>query len=190
MRNPCFSDDLKGYLERNEVVYDKTKMNGKYQVGSGRIVTVTHDTPFIEDIVPQSTSKVNTKLSLSLSGYVPTATKEELEAELNRVKWDFKWNEEKLRDNLMTVRQYIADKHPTTAAQVEIDNEDKRIIVTGVDRVVDFEHIDEADKNLAELLRSIGIREDQIPAHLSAFTTPVKSKQCLTPLRKKRKTPP
>ena len=47
------SDDLKGYLEKNEVVYDKTKMNGKYQVGSGRIVTVTHDTPFIEDIISQ-----------------------------------------------------------------------------------------------------------------------------------------
>ena len=46
-------DDLKGYLGNNEVVYDKTKMNGKYQVGSGRIVTVTHDTPFIEDIIPQ-----------------------------------------------------------------------------------------------------------------------------------------
>ncbi len=27
----------------------KTKMNGRYQVGSGRIVTITHDSPFIED---------------------------------------------------------------------------------------------------------------------------------------------
>lgn len=25
------------------------KMNGKYQVGSGRVVTFTHDTPFIEN---------------------------------------------------------------------------------------------------------------------------------------------
>ena len=46
-------DDFKDYLSKCEVVYDKTKMNGKYQVGSGRIVTVTHDTPFIEDIIPQ-----------------------------------------------------------------------------------------------------------------------------------------
>ena len=52
-------DDLRGYLEKNEIVYDKTKMNGKYQVGSGRIVTVTHDTPFIEDIVPQKNDSVN-----------------------------------------------------------------------------------------------------------------------------------
>ena len=47
------SDDLKGYLNSNEIVYDKKQMNGKYQVGSGRIVTVTHDTPFIEYIVTQ-----------------------------------------------------------------------------------------------------------------------------------------
>ena len=46
-------DDLQDYLSKNEVVYDKKEMNGKYQVGSGRIVTVTHDTPFIEDIIPQ-----------------------------------------------------------------------------------------------------------------------------------------
>ena len=52
-------DDLKSYLGKNEIVYDKTKMNGKYQVGSGRIVTVTHDTPFIEDIIPQSEEIVN-----------------------------------------------------------------------------------------------------------------------------------
>ena len=40
-------DDLKSYLKNNTIVYDKQKMNGKYQVGSGRIVTFTHDTPFI-----------------------------------------------------------------------------------------------------------------------------------------------
>lgn len=28
------------------MIYDKQKMNGKYQVGSGRIVTITQDTPF------------------------------------------------------------------------------------------------------------------------------------------------
>ena len=57
------ADDLRGYLERNEVVYDKTKMNGRYQVGSGRIVTVTHDTPFIEDIIPQDSNSVKRKFS-------------------------------------------------------------------------------------------------------------------------------
>lgn len=40
--------DLKSYLKNNEIVYDRQRMNGKYQVGSGRIVTVTHDTPFIQ----------------------------------------------------------------------------------------------------------------------------------------------
>ena len=40
-------DDLQSYLDSNTVVYDKKKTNGKYQVGSGRIVTVTHDTPFV-----------------------------------------------------------------------------------------------------------------------------------------------
>ncbi len=44
-------DDLSSYLKNNEVVYDKKKMNGKYQVGFGRIVTFTHDIPFIKDIV-------------------------------------------------------------------------------------------------------------------------------------------
>ena len=43
----------------------KKGTNGKYQVGSGRIVTVTHDTPFVEDIVPQTDGKVNRKNSPS-----------------------------------------------------------------------------------------------------------------------------
>ena len=47
------------YLNNNEIVYDKRKMNGKYQVGSGRIVTVTRDTPFINYIIPDSPEKSN-----------------------------------------------------------------------------------------------------------------------------------
>ncbi len=47
-------DSLKNYLASNEVVYDKEKMNGRYQVGSGRIVTFTHDTPFIENSLAQN----------------------------------------------------------------------------------------------------------------------------------------
>ena len=52
-------DSLTVYLRNNEIVYDKSKMNGKYQVGSGRIVTVTHDTPFINNSIPDFTEKSN-----------------------------------------------------------------------------------------------------------------------------------
>ena len=51
---------LSAYLANNEIVYDKQKMNGKYQVGSGRIVAIAHDTPFIDDSVSQITTKSNT----------------------------------------------------------------------------------------------------------------------------------
>ena len=46
-------DNLKHYLESNEIVYNKKKMNGTYQVGSGRSVTFTHDTPFIVKHLPR-----------------------------------------------------------------------------------------------------------------------------------------
>lgn len=51
-------DNFQKYLSECEVIYNKKEMNGKYQVGSGRVVTVTHDTPFIEDIVPQESDSV------------------------------------------------------------------------------------------------------------------------------------
>lgn len=35
-------------------------MNGKYQVGSGRVVTVAHDSPFINDSISQPNAKSNT----------------------------------------------------------------------------------------------------------------------------------
>ncbi len=44
--------------DKNEVVYDK-KMNGRYQVGSGRIVTITHNTPFINNILSQQDEDIN-----------------------------------------------------------------------------------------------------------------------------------
>ena len=49
-------DDI---LTKNKIVYDKKKMNGKYQVGSGRIVTITHDNPFIykDDTTSESNSQ-------------------------------------------------------------------------------------------------------------------------------------
>ena len=34
-------------------------MNGVYQVGSGRIVAVTHDNPFITASIPEKTEKSN-----------------------------------------------------------------------------------------------------------------------------------
>lgn len=71
-------DDLSSYLKNNEVVYDKKKMNGRYQVGSGRIVTFTHDTPFIEDIVSQEDSKSQENPSKTDSEG-NTLTKEQIE---------------------------------------------------------------------------------------------------------------
>ena len=49
-------DDI---LTKNKIVYDKKKMNGKYQVGSGRVVTITHDNPFIykDDTTSESNSQ-------------------------------------------------------------------------------------------------------------------------------------
>ena len=35
-------------------------MNGKYQVGSGRVVTVAHDSPFINDSISQPNANSNT----------------------------------------------------------------------------------------------------------------------------------
>ena len=48
-------DSLKNYLKDCEIIYDKKTMNGKYQVGSGRIVASAHDMPFIANtIVPKN----------------------------------------------------------------------------------------------------------------------------------------
>ena len=86
------------------------------------------------------------------------------------------------------MKKYIASKHPTTAATIELDNENKRIIVTNVQRFVDFDHVDRADKDLADLLRSIGIREDQIGAHLSVFTNPSEKYDVLDTVARQRQT--
>lgn len=48
---------MKGYLDDCIVIYDKNKTNGEYQVGSGRVMTVTHDSPFANDIVSQSNAE-------------------------------------------------------------------------------------------------------------------------------------
>ena len=62
-------DSLAKYLRGNEVVYSKKEMNGRYQVGSGRIVTVTHDTPFIEDIVTEKQPGVNSEIGTNEDGH-------------------------------------------------------------------------------------------------------------------------
>ena len=62
-------DNFAKYLNDNEVVYSKKEMNGRYQVGSGRIVTVTHDTPFIEDIVTDQQPGVNPEIEMTPDGY-------------------------------------------------------------------------------------------------------------------------
>lgn len=61
-------NNLKNYLEDCEIIYSKKEMNGKYQVGSGRVMAVTHDTPFIEDIVTEKQPDVNSRNSLSAPG--------------------------------------------------------------------------------------------------------------------------
>ena len=44
---------------QSDRVYNRKEMNGKYQVGSGRIVAVTHDTPFIDNSISQKNPNSN-----------------------------------------------------------------------------------------------------------------------------------
>ena len=60
-------DDFEHYLNECEIIYDKKKMNGKYQVGSGRIVTFTHDTPFINNSILHNSEFVKEDFSLKES---------------------------------------------------------------------------------------------------------------------------
>lgn len=54
-------DNFQKYLDETTIIYDKKKMNGKYQVGSGRVVTFTHDTPFIDNSISEKSEIVNSK---------------------------------------------------------------------------------------------------------------------------------
>lgn len=47
-------------------------MNGKYQVGSGRVVTVTHDSPFIYENDTSSSEEVKGKHSFGQKYEVPS----------------------------------------------------------------------------------------------------------------------
>ena len=72
-------DSLKDYLNQcEEIIYDKEKMNGSYQVGSGRVVTFTQDTPFNNNI-PQNAEKSNTKKSLDVNHYMTAAENDDEE---------------------------------------------------------------------------------------------------------------
>jgi len=53
------SRNLEKYLGNNEVVFDKKAMNGKYRVGSSRIVAFTHDTPFMNKSISVFSQTVN-----------------------------------------------------------------------------------------------------------------------------------
>lgn len=81
-------DSLKNYLASNEVVYDKEKMNGRYQVGSGRIVTFTHDTPFIENSLAQNDPTVKRQERDTVSAEIATLQRDlrQMRAELKRLK--------------------------------------------------------------------------------------------------------
>lgn len=59
-------DNFAQYLKDCEIVYSKKEMNGKYQVGSGRVVTVTHDTPFIENIIAEKQPGVKQEDSVKI----------------------------------------------------------------------------------------------------------------------------
>lgn len=112
-------DDLQSYLNNNTVVYDKKKTNGKYQVGSGRIVTVAHDTPFVEDIVTQPAEKVNRKFSISEE--IPsTLSAEALENELNSAGLILTSKENQKNNKRIT--RYIEEKHPDLVGRVEFEN--------------------------------------------------------------------
>ncbi len=56
-------DNLKKYLSDCEIVYNKKEMNGRYQVGSGRVVTFTHDTPFISISISDPSESVKSENS-------------------------------------------------------------------------------------------------------------------------------
>lgn len=48
-------------------------MNGKYQVGSGRIVAFTHDTPFINNTLTQTDEGVKVTYNLADTSRIPTS---------------------------------------------------------------------------------------------------------------------
>ena len=87
-----------------------------------------------------------------------------MQAELDRVKWGFEWTDAKLLDNLNTVRRYLIKKYPDNAISLEIDNDQKRVIVDSISRFVDFDALP-YDAEIADFLRSI-LQLHRIPISL------------------------
>ena len=61
-------DNFKKYLSDSEIVYNKKEMNGRYQVGSGRVVTFTHNTPFINTSISNPSKSVKPQNSEDAKG--------------------------------------------------------------------------------------------------------------------------
>ncbi len=130
------------------------------------------------------TSNPDTRYSLSLDG-AESVTAEAVQADLDRVKWGFEWTDAKLLDNINTVRRYLEKKYPDHGVSLEIDNENKRVIVTDISRNVDFDEVATYDARFADFLRSIDVPEAEIASHLTAFTPSQKAKAVDTVTAKK-----
>ena len=114
------------------------------------------------------TSNPDTRYSLSLDGVA--VTKEEVQRAVDAAKWNFEWTDEKLLDNINAVRRYLGQRYPDAAPSIQIDNENKRVIITDVSRFIDFDKMATYDAAFADFLRSIGVQEEDIEPHLTAFT--------------------
>ena len=126
------------------------------------------------------TKNANTRYSLSLDS-TPEVTVEAVQAEVDHVKWGFEWTDAKLLDNLNAVRRYLSKKYPDNAISIEIDNDQKRVIVDGISRFVDFDAMP-YDVEFADFLRSIGVEEADIASHLTAFT-PIQRQKAVKKVR-------
>lgn len=144
--------------------------------------TVTYDDD--GNVIPLSErfNEINpdTRYSLSLDS-TPEVTVEDVQAEVDRVKWGFEWTDAKLLDNLNAVRRYLSKKYPDNAISIEIDNDQKRVIVDGISRFVDFDAMP-YDVEFADFLRSIGVEETDIASHLTAFT-PIQKQKAVKKVR-------
>ena len=74
---------------------------------------------------------------------------EDVQAEVDRVKWGFEWTDAKLLDNLNAVRRYLIKKYPDNAISLEIDNDQKRMIFDGISRFVDFDALSQKSQHIS-----------------------------------------
>ena len=102
-------------------------MNGRYQVGSGRIVTFTHDTPFIDNRVPHSERIINNenvKKSRSLDSLVITQEDEQFSESLRRTELD-RWGKayEKYNEEGISINEVIKKVKSLMNVQVSSGND-------------------------------------------------------------------